>query len=71
MVMYPVLTAEIAKREIKRKHVAEIIGINERTLRNKMSGKTDFTWLEVNKIQSTFFPDIDVMTLFDTRANIG
>lgn len=65
-VMYPMLASEIARRGIKKRTMAETIGISERTLHNKLTGKSEFTWNEVAAIQREFFPDVVIDNLFAT-----
>lgn len=64
MSTYPVLTGEIAKRGIKKLEIAQSIGISYSALKNKLKGKTPFTWPEACALQSNFFPDIDKDELF-------
>lgn len=64
VVAYPMLAGEIAKRGIKKRAIAKHIGITERALYNKMSGEASFTWDEVVAINSCFFPDLDMASLF-------
>lgn len=63
MVRFPVLVGEMAKKEIKRKQMSELLGISEKALKNKLDGKTAFTWPEAYKIQNTFFPYIEIKRL--------
>jgi len=70
MVYYPTLVGEMAKREIPRKALAQAIGVCEKALRNKMEGKTAFTWPEVKTIRHTFFPDTSIDELFSTINDI-
>lgn len=70
MVYYPVLITEIAKREIQKKSLAACIGVCYKTFANKMKGKAPFTWPEAQKIQSEFFPDIQIEELFATADEI-
>ena len=58
------LLAEIARKKIKHKDVAEAIGVTEKTLRNKLNGMSDFTVPEARAIKDTFFPDLDLEYLF-------
>lgn len=58
------LEAEMARRNIKKKEIAEALGISERTLRNKLSGISDFTLPEATKIKDKFFPSLDLQYLF-------
>lgn len=64
MVRYPVLAGEIAKRGIKKKVIAESIGVCDKSLRNKLNGKIPFTWPEVKTIRRQFFPDMSPDYLF-------
>lgn len=64
MVRYPVLVGEIAKRNIKKKTIAQSIHVCDKALNNKLVGRTDFTWPEVKTIWHTFFPDMDPEDLF-------
>lgn len=66
--IYPTLSGEISKRGIKKRAIANAIGVSDRTLNNKMRGITEFTWPEVSKIRNTFFPDLSVDELFDTEV---
>ena len=70
MVYYPVLVGEMAKRQIKKKDVAERIGVCYRAIDNKMNGRVAFTWPEVKKIRHEFFPDIQTDELFATAAEV-
>lgn len=64
---YPVLISEIAKRGIKKKRVAQSIGVCYKSLNNKLTGKSPFTWPEVKSIRRQFFPDITPDELFSTE----
>ena len=64
MLNYPVLRAEIAKRGVKKTAIARALGISNGAFHNKMRGTTDFTWPEVCKMNTIFFPDMDKDTLF-------
>ena len=50
----------VTKADIQR-----LLNVSEKTVRNKMSGKTDFTWGEVQAIRNEFFPDDDFVKLFE------
>lgn len=68
MVYYPTLAGEIAKRGIKKKTIAEHLGICNKSLNNKLSGRVPFTWEEVKLIRSQFFPDMSPDDLFETNV---
>lgn len=63
-IAFPFLIAEIAKRGIKRKQIAEALGINYKSLYNKLTGETPLTWQEASNIRNTFFPDVAYDDLF-------
>ena len=44
--LYPHVEAEIVRAQITRKELAKALGMNERTLYNKLSGKTELTLSE-------------------------
>ena len=50
---------------ISRSDIQNLISVSEKTLRNKISGKTDFTWGETKAIRNTFFPNDDFIKLFE------
>ena len=64
--VYRILVGEIAKRGIKKKAIAESIGICGKSLNNKLNGTSPFTWPEVVTIRERFFPDMDTDYLFAT-----
>ncbi|MEY8356823.1 transcriptional regulator [Lachnospiraceae bacterium 54-53] len=49
--MYRVLRGEMVKKDISVAKLAEMVGISERGMRNKIGEETEFTWREVCKIQ--------------------
>lgn len=61
---YPTLEAEIARRQIKKKDIAEAIGIKQRTLSLKLMGNTDFTLTEAFAIRQKYFSDMAFEELF-------
>lgn len=67
MVVYPVLVGEIAKRGIKKKAIAQSIGVCNKSLNNKLNGKAPFTWPEVKIIRHQFFPDMNPDDLFTSE----
>lgn len=62
--VYPNLTSEIAKQNVKKKEIAEVLGISNKAFYNKMCGYVSFTYDEAYKISETFFPNIDIKVLF-------
>lgn len=68
--MYRVLRAEMVRAGISVKGLALQIGITERSLRNKINGKTEFFWSEVLKIRNAVAPNMPLEELFqrETKA---
>lgn len=60
---YPLLEAELARRGIAKKEIAQKLGITTRSFSNKITGNVDFWLREVLMIHS-LFPDIPVDMLF-------
>lgn len=71
MVYYPVLIGEMAKRQIKKKDIAERIGICYKAFDNKVNGRTTFTWREVKAIRHEFFPELQTDELFATSEELA
>lgn len=61
---YNVLNGKIAERGIKKKVIAETLGITPRAFSNKLAGRSKITWPEACIIQKKFFPDLDKDYLF-------
>lgn len=65
--MFRNLLAEMAREGLDGKRVAAGIGISEKSFRNKLSGKTEFTRAEILKIRNTYFRSHTCDYLFDLR----
>ena len=61
---YPNLEDEISKNGIKKKDIAEKLGITPRAFSDKMTGRVDFWWKEILIIHS-IFPNVQPMELFE------
>lgn len=61
---YPYLEAEISKNGIKKKDIADKLGITPRAFSDKMTGRVDFWWKEVRVVQN-FFPEVPAEKLFE------
>lgn len=68
--MYGNLRAEMARREISRSDIAKAIGTTEKTVKNKMTGISGFSFYEALTIRDTFFSDWNVEKLFSDEADI-
>ena len=63
------LKAEMARYNVSPVDVARIIGKTDRSIRDKISGKYDFTINECNAIRNNFFPDMSLEYLFASDSN--
>ena len=53
------------QENVSRADIQNLLGVSEKTVRNKLSGETDFTWGEVREIRNKFFPKDDFNKLFE------
>lgn len=60
---YPNLETEFSRKGIKKKQIAEQLGISERAFSSKMTGKNDF-WLSEAFAIYSLFSDISFTDLF-------
>lgn len=58
------LQAEIKRSGLSQFDISKELGINERTLRLKLTGKTSFTFPEAEQIRNRFFPGMKLEYLF-------
>ena len=68
--MFPNLRAEMARCSpiLRTKDMAKALNISEKSVSNKMNGKSKFTLEEAAQIRNVFFPDIGIEFLF-AKAN--
>ena len=64
------LNAEMARKKVSTKALAEATGINYESLKNKMSGTTEFKRNEMIQIKKEF-PDCSLDYLFATENEKG
>lgn len=58
------LQKEMKEQHISNRDIARAIGKDERSISNKLSGRTDFTRIEMFTIRDTFFPEMTLEYLF-------
>lgn len=58
------LKAEMMKNNITLSDIARSIHKTDRSVRDKINGKGDFTWSEANSIRDDFFPGASLEYLF-------
>ena len=61
------LEGALHTKRIPSKAIADMLGITEKTFRNKMQGITDFTWGEILKIKA-LFPEYEINYLFERQT---
>lgn len=52
-------------KNISNDNLAQLLNVTEKTIRNKISGLTDFTWSECITIKTELFPEEEYETLFE------
>ena len=63
-VMFKNLQKEMKEQHISNRDIARAIGKDERSISKKLSGRTDFTRIEMFAIRDTFFPEMTLEYLF-------
>ena len=64
---YPILETKIKCKRIKKKTMAQALGVDEVTLWHKTCGKRSFTVEQAIFIQKTWFPETPIEVLFQHR----
>ena len=62
--MYSNLKAELTRKGVTVKTVAQIWGVHENTAHNKINGASPITIEEAFKIKAELFPDLEFTYLF-------
>lgn len=65
------LCAEMARHNVTIRDIRRSIGKTERTAREKVNGKTDFTFPEAVRVRDDYFPGMTLEYLFARDANEG
>lgn len=65
--MYPNLNAELARRTISRRSLAEKIKMPYSTLMDKINGRSQFTLDEATSIRMCIDPELSIDELFFTN----
>lgn len=69
--MFPNLEAEMARKGLKGKDLAEILGVRVATVYDKLNGKYPFSLDEAMKIKRTFFPEYSIEYLFSKEIEVA
>lgn len=65
--MFKNLEAEMARKNITRQDIADLLDISYNTARNKINGNHKFYFDEAWKIRGYFFPNLELEYLFETE----
>lgn len=65
--MFENLRNELDKKHITMTSVAKVIGCSDKSLQNKLRGRTEFTLSEIFKIKSDILPEFDIKYLFQRK----
>ena len=68
-VVYPELESCLAKKGILKKDIAELLGITQKGLSNKLNGKYCFTLDEAIAVREKWFSDIPIEVLFAKKKS--
>lgn len=51
--------------------IADCLNLKSQTVREKINGYSDFKFGEALKVQQTFFPEFDIVYLFQERKELS
>ena len=68
MLRYSVLEEYALRSGVRKKDIADLLGISPKTLWNKLRGESDFTFGEAVQINSRYFPEVPIEQLFEREA---
>lgn len=63
------LQIEMERHGVTNRDIARLLRKTERTIRDKISGRFDFSVNEARKIRDAFFPNVRIEYLFAYSAN--
>ena len=64
--MYKNLNAEMTRHSISASDIAAVLHKTDRSVRDKLAGRSDFTLSEIMAIRRSFFPKLALEYLFAT-----
>lgn len=69
MLGYCVLEEYARRGGVKKKDIAQLLGVSPKTIWNKLRGANDFTFGEAVKIKNRFFPEVPIEQLFEREVS--
>ncbi len=67
--IYPLLNKKLEEKDVKRPQLSEELGITQKSLFNKLNGKTEFVLSEALKIKEIVAPGESLEELFKRNEN--
>lgn len=64
------LKAEMARYSVSTSDISASLGISEKSVRNKISGISEFTWSQAKQIQQRFFKGFNKDYLFARETDV-
>lgn len=68
---FPNLEAEMARKGLKGKDLAKVLGVRIATVYDKLNGKYSFSLDEAMIIKQTFFPEYSIEYLFSKEIEVA
>lgn len=62
--MYSNLRGEMTRHGVRLSMVQNLLGVTEKTARDRVNGKSDFSVTEALKVRDAFFPGMTIGYLF-------
>lgn len=62
------LKAEMARRDVKPKEIADLLGVRPATIYDKLNGHYGFSFNEAKMIKRVFFHNCDIEYLFEDEG---
>lgn len=66
---YLTLVGEMAKRQITKKDLSDLLGVHWNSITNKISGESDFSVTEAIKIRDRYFSEWRIEDLFNRTSD--
>ena len=63
------LIAEMARFGVKNKDLSDLLSCTDKTIKNKLTGETEFTVKEALAVRDTYFPGMRISYLFAEQHN--
>lgn len=61
---YLTLIGEMAKQNVTKRDLSDLLGVHWNSITNKISGESDFSVTEAIKIRDRHFPEWEIENLF-------